>query len=261
MRVRSMRFRFGTQYPNGRSKAWLYRNVLKSWMFDCSVAEFDLEARLAESELGSADRRTRRNCTWYRDSGGFVVVAGVLLKDPDLQIIVLGNTFAIVPRQRTNEVAYQSAFISYGGPDQLFAERLFRTLKRGGVNCFFFKNSAVAGHYLHMTMYEGVHKYDRAILVCSWEGLHRPGVQNELQHVFAREAERGGEALIIPVVLDDCLLRPWPNDSIGIRDRLRKRVWVDAMKAQDSRSEFTKMRNKILEALRIARVARRLTSR
>ena len=56
---------------------------------------------------------------------------------------------------------YKSVFISYGGPDEDVARRIYDWLSSFGVKCFFFPVSAKPGVRLHRTMSEGVNDYDR----------------------------------------------------------------------------------------------------
>lgn len=118
----------------------------------------------------------------------------------------------------------QSTFISYGGPDEAFARKLNEALERRGVNTFFFKDDAVPGDRLHRVMRKGVNDYDRVILICSEASLNRPGLLNELQETLAREARDGGRAYLLPVRLDDYVIRGWvPTDeelAIAVRDRV-----------------------------------------
>jgi transcriptional regulator with XRE-family HTH domain len=89
---------------------------------------------------------------------------------------------------------YTSVFISYGQPDEAVASRLYAELTANGVTCFFFPVTATPGEQLHRTMSDAIRTYDRVLLLCSMNSLSRPGVLNELQHLFAREAEEGGSA-------------------------------------------------------------------
>src|SRR5262249_18651988 len=72
----------------------------------------------------------------------------------------------------------QSTFISYGGPDEPFARKLYEALHRNGVTTFFFAEHAEPGKKLHRMMHEGVNRHDRMILVCSRASLDRKGVLN-----------------------------------------------------------------------------------
>ena len=97
--------------------------------------------------------------------------------------------------------AYKSAFISYGGPDEAFARRLYEALLDKGVHVYYFPESSIPGRRLHRTMNDAVHDYDVVISVCSEAAVIRPGWLNELEQTLAREAREGGAELLIPVFM------------------------------------------------------------
>jgi hypothetical protein len=103
----------------------------------------------------------------------------------------------------------QSIFISYGGPDEDFARKLYEALHSNGVRTFFFPEHAELGEKLHDTMRNGVNEHDRVVLVCSKASLDRPGVLNELEEILAREARDGGASYLIPIRLDDYVFNGW----------------------------------------------------
>ena len=100
----------------------------------------------------------------------------------------------------TKTEALASVFISYGGPDEPFALKLNKALQLSGVTTFLFKAHAVPGQKLHRVMSQNVNKFDRVVLICSASSLNRPGVQNELEEVLAREAREGGAEILIPIM-------------------------------------------------------------
>lgn len=118
----------------------------------------------------------------------------------------------------------RSSFISYGGPDQPFAQKLYEHLTRAGVRTFFFPESAVPGEKLHRMMRKGVNEHDRIILVCSKDSLVRPGVLNEIEEALARESRQGGESCLIPITLDRFVFDGWtppnPDIKLAIMDRM-----------------------------------------
>jgi uncharacterized protein YjbI with pentapeptide repeats len=121
----------------------------------------------------------------------------------------------------------QSSFISYGGNDEKFAIKLNRALLDQGVTTFLFHKDAELGARLSRVMHEGVRKYDRVILVCSEASLKRPGVLNEIQETLDREAENGGAEYLIPVRLDDFVLKGWAPSRPHLASAVRSRVVAD----------------------------------
>jgi hypothetical protein len=130
------------------------------------------------------------------------------------------SCFATSPER----VQFKSVFISYGGPDEPFAHALHMELQRRGVRTFFFPVHAPPGQKLHKMMTSNIGRADRVILLCSRSSLNRPGVQNEIEETLAREARRGGEACLLPVRLDDYVLRGWHPRNAGLAQAIRDRV-------------------------------------
>ena len=141
----------------------------------------------------------------------------------------------------------RSTFISYGGPDLEFARELQQALELNGVQTFLFARDAIPGERLHRTMYEGVNKYDRVVLICSEASLNRRGVRNEIEETLAREAREGGASYLIPITRDDYLFR-WDEPLAA---RLLDRVVADfrGLPVGDMRSSAAF--RQLLRALRV----------
>jgi len=147
--------------------------------------------------------------------------------------------------------SFESAFISYGGPDHDFAARLNAALKRRGVKTFFFPVSAKPGVHLHRTMNDAVHEYNRVILVCSKSSLDRPGVLNEIEQVLSREAREGGLPLLLPVTLDDYVFEEWNPMRPDIARQVRSRVALRFDPTVLSGRRFQESVRRLLDALRV----------
>jgi hypothetical protein len=119
---------------------------------------------------------------------------------------------------------FQSVFISYGGPDTAFAERLHKALRRRGINAFIFSKDAVPGQRLHRLMRQGINEYDRVVLVCSRNSLDRAGVLNEIEETLEREAREGGLSLLLPITLDAYLFDEWNPGRPDVAQAVRARV-------------------------------------
>jgi hypothetical protein len=104
---------------------------------------------------------------------------------------------------------YHSVFISYGGPDERFATRLYKTLTQNGVRAYLFPYASKPGDPLHLSMRRAVNEYDRVVLLCSRQSLIRAGVANEVEETLRREARDGGDSILIPVALDDYVFGEW----------------------------------------------------
>ena len=145
--------------------------------------------------------------------------------------------------------AFATIFISYGGPDEHFARKLYQELFNRGVTAFFFPESATPGQRLHRTMCDGIQEYDRALLLCSANSLTRPGVLNELEQILAREAREGGAELLIPVLLDDYALNEWSPKKADLARQVRDRVAADFRNSNDE-DTFQKQCDRLMEALK-----------
>jgi TIR domain len=143
----------------------------------------------------------------------------------------------------------QSVFISYGGPDQRFAERLHDELERRGVTAFLFSRDAEPGAKLHTVMHEGVNEFDRVILICSSTSLNRPGVLNEIEETLQREAREGGAAILIPITVDDYLFKDWAPSRPDIARAVRDRVVADFRNALHNDSVYAEVLERIIKAL------------
>jgi TIR domain/Pentapeptide repeats (8 copies) len=149
----------------------------------------------------------------------------------------------------------QSTFISYGGPDERFARRLYDALREHQVAVFFFPVSATVGERIDNEVFQRIQEHDRVILVCSQASLDRPGVLNEIQETFDREARDGGATYLLPIMLDDYVLTGWKASQPSLAERVNRRVVADFRKAIRSRKAFDSALSRLVDALKIGRPA------
>lgn len=149
----------------------------------------------------------------------------------------------------------QSTFISYGGPDEPFARRLYEGLHRNGVTTFFFPEHAKPGQRIGRVVRENVESYDRILLLCSQASLDRKGVLYEIEETLERERRDGGAEYLIPVELDDCLRVEGAVLRKDLVRVLRDRVCADFRGAQEDESVFQAGLRKLIAALRPPDVA------
>lgn len=140
----------------------------------------------------------------------------------------------------------KSVFISYGSPDEYFANLLNTRLEQNGVRTFLFSKHAIPGQKLYKVMSDGINSSDIVILICSKNSLERTGVLNELRHALSREAREGGSERIIPVVIDDYLFTDWNPSEEGLRLELEERVVSDF---RNYNQDFDDQFNKLINAL------------
>lgn len=144
---------------------------------------------------------------------------------------------------------WESVFISYGSPDQAFAEKLNRALTARGVNTYFFALNNVPGEKAHQFMREGVNEYDRTILVCSQNSLERPPVLNEIDLVLSRESREGGSSRLIPVALDRYVYDSWSPENRHFKTSILDRSVCD-FNDHDDETKFNIALEQLLLALR-----------
>jgi uncharacterized protein YjbI with pentapeptide repeats len=145
--------------------------------------------------------------------------------------------------------AIRSTFISYGQPDEPFARRLHEHLHRSGVTTFFFPEHAVPGEKLHHTLRKGIREHDRLILICSRGSLDRKGVLVELEEALARE-HRDGTDHLIPIRLDDYVLKDWAPKNPDVAQAVRDKVVADFEGADQDEDKFQAGILRLLAALR-----------
>ena len=146
---------------------------------------------------------------------------------------------------------HQSTFISYGGPDEKYAEKLDKALRERGIDTWFSPRDAVPGDKLYRVMREVINNYERVIVICSEQSLDRSGVLNELEKALEREASEGGSQVVIPLAIDDYLFRRWQPSDNGKRSELLNRVVADFKGVLPGTPEFDSAVDRIVRALRI----------
>jgi hypothetical protein len=159
------------------------------------------------------------------------------------------NTKAETEQQNVGVDNSRSVFIGYGGPDQLFAEKLNGALNKKGIKTFLFSQHAKPGQKIHRLMRDGVNQHDKVVLVCSKNSLDRPGVVNELEETLQREAREGGESILIPITLDDYVFTDWAPNYPDIAQSVRDRVVADFRGTINNESKFKSAVERLLEGL------------
>lgn len=149
----------------------------------------------------------------------------------------------------------QSTFISYGGPDEQFARRLYESLRRNGVVVYFFPETARLGERISSEVYRGIQGHDRVLLVCSRASLRRPGVLHEIRETLDREARDGGASYLLPIMLDDYVVKEWQRVEPELAEQLRRRVVGDFRKARRGGAAYEAALLRLLDALKKKRVA------
>lgn len=148
----------------------------------------------------------------------------------------------------------QSTFISYGGPDEAFARKLYDALRAHHVIVFFFPETALVGERIDNEVFRRIQEHDRVLLVCSRHSLNRPGVINEIQETLDREARDGGATYLLPIMIDDYVLTGWGKTQPELAERIGRRIVADFRKAKRSKNAFDAAMARVLNALKRKRV-------
>lgn len=158
-----------------------------------------------------------------------------------------------VPRQVGLGHIYRTVFVSYGGPDEAAARRLYDALIRSGVTAYFYKENAMAGRVIDEEMLSQIQKHDHVLLICSRAAPDRRGWRFELEAALKREELEGNGKVLLPVSIDDCLTA----DSPWERDPLLRNLWqrnVTPFEGTfDDPALFNKGLGRILRALEISK--------
>jgi TIR domain/Pentapeptide repeats (8 copies) len=144
----------------------------------------------------------------------------------------------------------QSTFISYGAPDESFAQKLYGALKARGVITFFFPQTAKLGARIGDEVFRGIQEHDRVLLICSRNSLDRFGVVNEIQETLDREARDGGAAYLLPITLDDYVFKGWKAKQPLLSERVGSRVVGDFQGTLRSKARFDTGLNRVVDALK-----------
>jgi len=150
----------------------------------------------------------------------------------------------------------QTTFISYGGPDETFARRLYDALRSHNVVVFFFPETATMGERINSEIFRRIQEHDRVLLVCSRNSLDRAGVVNEIQETLDREARDGGATYLLPITLDDYVSTGWKKKQPELAERVCRRIIGDFRGTKRNQQNFERAVARLLDALKVKRPGR-----
>ena len=93
---------------------------------------------------------------------------------------------------------YYNCFISYGQPDQKFAERVKKDLEQLGVVCWFYPHDYTPGEKVWNEIKEKMRQAEKVLVICSAKSLIREGFLKEIEEQYDMGADK-----IIPISLDN----------------------------------------------------------
>ncbi len=162
-------------------------------------------------------------------------------------------TYMIVCAHALNEAdlrsLMQSTFISYGGPDEPFARKLYDSLRSHGVATFFFPENATLGERIDTEVYNNLQKHDRIVLICSAASLNRPGVLHEIWETLGREARDGGATYLLPITLDEYVFTDWKKKEPVLAERVGRRIVGDFRGTINDSAVFDTAVKRLIDAL------------
>lgn len=100
---------------------------------------------------------------------------------------------------------YYSCFISHSSVDKDFVKRLYDELKEKGVPCYYAPHDLPIGAKTRPTLHEEIRNHDKLLLVLTEDSVKSAWVEDEVEHAFELEKERGLNVLF-PIRLDDAVM-------------------------------------------------------
>ncbi len=188
----------GPHYPNGKHKSELFDFFLSHFDFGCSADRYaeDLELILAEERLGL------RNCRWFRDKDGKLVVSGLQLQDSTARVLIVPDAFVMALKPD----AGPSVFVSYAREDLDAAVRVADALAHAGFKPWLDRRRLLGGHRWKPMIEETIRKSDYFVLLLSPWSVHKRGfVQREIRRALETLEEMPERTVfIVPVRLGEC---------------------------------------------------------
>jgi hypothetical protein len=120
---------------------------------------------------------------------------------------------------------FDSCFISYGHPDQNFALRLYRDLKKRNIECWIYDEDSLPGGSTWESIDNARKFAERMLIICSSKSLEREGVKKELERQVDENCDK-----LIPISVDTEWLREELFIARGLGNLipfLRKRDYAD----------------------------------
>jgi hypothetical protein len=120
-----------------------------------------------------------------------------------------------VPRSLVaNPIEFYSAFISYSGRDQAFAERLHADLRAKDLRVWFAPEDLKIGDRFQERIEDSIRLYDKVIIILSKASVASRWVEREVNAARERE-DRENRTVLFPIRLDETVMdtnTPWAAD-------------------------------------------------
>jgi hypothetical protein len=105
-----------------------------------------------------------------------------------------------------------SVFICHASANKPFVNKLYKDLRKFGVQVWLDEREIVVGDSLHDAITDGLERSDYTIVVLSSTSIKRPWVRKEIKASFQLEIE-SGRRRILPIVIEDCAIPLFLKDK------------------------------------------------
>ena len=144
---------------------------------------------------------------------------------------------------------YHTVFMSYSFRDRVFADKLYYSLQKSNVRCWYAPVDLKVGDIIDNEIFDAIRSCDKLIIICSKSSLKSPWVEREIKTALRKEelAERDDEQLniLVPVLLDEAIFE-WKS---LYREDILKRLYCD-FSGWENDEEFNGRLQELLRALR-----------
>ena len=140
---------------------------------------------------------------------------------------------------------YCTCFISHSSDDQKFVKVLYKDLCNAGVLCWYAPTSLYSGDKFRLHITEAVQSREKVLVVLSKKSLKSDWVKKEVE--LARQKERNGKKVLVPIRLDNAILTAKVNWATAIPNR---RHIGNFENWQQSSSHYKEQLEGLLNALR-----------
>ncbi len=120
-----------------------------------------------------------------------------------------------------------TCFISYAGPEQALAERLYADLQKKGIRCWHYPDTTGANRRVWENLDRAVRQFDKVVVICSQASLQAQSVVDQVERSLEREAAKGAQpangrvrgkktkstapAVLFPIKVDEYVLEGWQH--------------------------------------------------
>jgi hypothetical protein len=209
-----MKYYRDRQFPNGWIKSRLYDVFLTYHHFGISIGEYELNLEFARIDERNGDK----NCAWYRDIDGKLVVTDLQLQDRDIRIVITDHAFEFLRKPKERRLV--RVFISYAREDYAEAKKFFDRLNAAGFEPWLDKECLLPGERWEVGVEHAIRSSHYFIALLSSHSVVKHGyVQKEIRRALEiLEQMPESDIYLIPARLANC----HPSHTA-----LEKLNWVD----------------------------------